>query len=146
MLLEKLRNDYMQAMKDKDTLKKGTYSLLISAINMGSKEKGSELTDEETCVYIQRELKQTHEALSLTPESRVDLLEANNAKIELLKKYLPKQMTPTELNEAIMTFANEEGLELQKRNQGLITKGIMKKYGSKTDGKTINQMLSKILG
>ena len=58
-LLTQLRKENMQAMKDKDTLKKGVLSLLISAIALGEKEKGETLSKEDELTYVQKELKQT---------------------------------------------------------------------------------------
>ncbi len=145
MLLERIKQDYKQALKDKDTLKKGVFSLLIAAINAGSKEKGEELTDDEICTIIQKELKQTNESLSLTPANRDDLITMNNNKIKLLKEYLPKQMSAEEVIKAIVELAQELNLELVKKNQGIIIKGMMSKYGSSTDGKSINVALASLL-
>ena len=66
-LLTQLRKENMQAMKDKDTLKKGVLSLLISAIALGEKEKGETLSKEDELTYVQKELKQTKETLAETP-------------------------------------------------------------------------------
>lgn len=145
MLLIRIKNDYKQAMKDKDSLKKGVFQLLISAINAGTKEKGEDLTDQEVCVIIQRELKQTNETLSLTPSDRLDLIDQSKSKIELLKEYLPSQMTIEEVKEAIIKLANDNNLELIKKNQGVIIKGMMSTYGSSTDGKMINTVLASLL-
>ncbi len=143
--LENLKKDNLQAMKDKDTLKKGVCTLLISAIALAEKEKKEALTDEEAIKFVQREVKQTKEALSLTPESRQDLIEENKKKIEILETYLPKQCSIEELEEEIHQFMSENQLEAIKKNQGQITKGIMAKLQGSTDGKSINQVLSKIL-
>ena len=141
MLLEKLRADYKQALKEKNTINKGVLSLVISAVNLKAKEENKELTNEEIYPVIQRELKQTREALDLTPQNRVDLIEENNKKIDLLMSYLPKQLTIEELKESILAL----NIELIKKNQGIIIKNIMAKHGSSTDGKTINIVLKDLL-
>ena len=81
-LLTQLRKDNMQAMKEKDTLKKGVLSLLISAIALGEKEKHEALTKDEELVYVQKELKQTKEALAETPADRTDAIEETKKKIQ----------------------------------------------------------------
>ncbi|MEG0076284.1 GatB/YqeY domain-containing protein [Anaerorhabdus sp.] len=143
--LEELRKENIQAMKDKDTLKKGVYSLLISAINLAEKEKGEPLTKEEALKFVQREVKQAKETLDLTPKDRTELIEESKKKIELLESYLPKQLSVEELEKEIQVFLAEHSLEPIKKNQGEITKGLMAKLQGATDGKSINMALSKIL-
>lgn len=144
-LLLQLRKDNMQAMKDHDNVRKGVLSLVVSAIALAEKESGKELTKEEELTYVQRELKQTKEALEETPESRTDLIEETKTKIAILESYLPKQLSEDEIKEAIESFLKENNLEPTKKNQGPVMKEIMAKYKGQTDGKTVNKVLSTIL-
>jgi uncharacterized protein YqeY len=144
-LLKQLRKDNMQAMKDHDALKKGVYSLLISAIALAEKESGKELTKDEELKYVQRELKQTKEALAETPANRTDIIDENNKKIALIEEYLPKQMSEAEIKTAIEAIMSEKGLAAEKKSQGPIMKEVMAKYAGQTDGKTVNKVLSSIL-
>ena len=141
MILEKLKLDYKQALKDRNTINKGVLTLIISSINLKVKEKGSDLSDEEIYSVIQKELKQTKETLDLTPIDRVESINETKLKIELLVSYLPKQMSIDEVISAI----KELNIELIKKNQGIIIKEMISKYSSSTDGKTINLALSNIL-
>lgn len=141
MILEKLKLDYKQALKDRNTINKGVLTLIISSINLKVKEKGKDLSDEEIYSVIQKELKQTKETLDLTPIDRVESINETKLKIELLVSYLPKQMSIDEVISAI----KELNIELIKKNQGIIIKEMMSKYSSSTDGKTINLALSNIL-
>lgn len=145
VLLTELRKDNMQAIKDHDTTKKGVLSLVVSAIALAEKESGKELTKEEELTYIQRELKQTREALEETPESRTDLIGETKTKIAILESYLPKQLSEEEIKEAIEAFLKENNLEPIKKNQGPVMKEIMAKCKGQTDGKTVNKVLSTIL-
>lgn len=141
MILEKLKLDYKQALKDRNTINKGVLTLIISSINLKVKEKGKDLSDEEIYSVIQKELKQTKETLDLTPIDRVESINETKLKIELLVSYLPKQMSIDEVISAI----KELNIELIKKNQGIIIKEMISKYSSSTDGKTINLALSNIL-
>lgn len=144
-LLMQLRKDNMQAMKNKDSLKKGVLSLLIASISLAEKENGEALSKQEELTYVQKELKQTKEALKETPADRVDLIEENNKKIELLESYLPKQMSEEEVKNAILSFMEKEGLEAERKNQGKIMQAILKEYQGQTDGKTVNMVLRTII-
>ncbi len=140
-LLTQLRKDNMQAMKEKDTLKKGVLSLLISAIALGEKEKHEALTKDEELVYVQKELKQTKEALAETPADRTDAIEETKKKIALLETYLPKQMNEDEIRQAVEEIMAEMGLEPVRKSQGVIRNEMMARYKGKTDGKLVSKVV-----
>ena len=52
LISRQLRKENMQAMKEKDTLKKGVLSLVISAIALAEKEKGETLSEADELVYV----------------------------------------------------------------------------------------------
>ena len=144
-LLTQLRKENMEAMKNKDNIKKGVLSLLISSISLAEKESGETLSLEDELGYVQKELKQTRETLEETPSDRTDLIEETNKKIEILTSYLPKQLSEEEIKQAIQTIMDEQGLEPTKKAQGVIMKEMMAKYKGQTDGKTVSKVLGEIL-
>lgn len=144
-LLTQLRKENMQAMKDHDTVKKGVLSLVISSIALAEKEGGKVLTKDEELTSVQRELKQTREALAETPASRQDLIDETNRKIAILESYLPKQMSEDEIRAAIEKIMAENNLEPVKKSQGMIMKSMMAQYKGKIDGKMVSKILGTIL-
>lgn len=144
-LLKQLRKDNMQAMKDHDTVKKAVLGMVISGIALGEKEKGEELSKADELTYVQRELKQTKDALAQTPENRTDLIEETKKKIEILESYLPKQLSADEIKEAVEKIISEKGLDTSRKSQGPIMKEIMSQYKGQVDGKLVNQVLGTIL-
>ncbi len=144
-LLKQLRKDNMQAMKEHDTVKKAVLGMVISGIALGEKEKGVELSKADELTYVQRELKQTRDALEQTPSDRTDLIEETKKKIEILESYLPKQLTEDEITEVIQKILADKGLEATKKAQGPIMKEIMANYKGQVDGKLVNKVLSTIL-
>lgn len=144
-LLTTLRKDKMQALKEKDSLKNGICSLLLSAIALAEKEKGSELSDEEAIAFVQRELKQTKDTLAQTPTDRSDLIEETKKKIAIIESYLPEQMSEEEIESAIKEIIEENNLEMTAKSRGMIMKMMLSKYAGKTDGKTVNAVVGKLL-
>lgn len=144
-LLTTLRKDKMQALKEKDSLKNGICSLLLSAIALAEKEKGSELSDEEAIAFVQRELKQTKDTLAQTPTDRSDLIEETKKKIVIIESYLPEQMSEEEIEVAIKQIMEENNLEASVKNRGMIMKKMLAKYAGQTDGKTVNTVVAKLL-
>lgn len=144
-LITQLRKEKMEAAKNKDTLRGGLLSLLLSAMTMREKEEKRELTEAESFQIIQKELKQTRETLDSTPADRTDLLAEVKEKIAILEAYLPQQMTKEELKKEIQLFMTENGLEANNQSRGLITKEILSKFAGRTDGKSVNVVLQELL-
>ncbi len=143
--LDKMRADKMQSMRDKDKLKTGVLSLMMSAISWAEKEGNKTLTDEEALVFVRRELKQTKDALETTPADRQDLIDENNRKIEIIEAYLPEQMTAEELREKVAAIVAEKGIEKTPKSKGLLMKEVMALYKDQTDGKTVNAIVTEVL-
>lgn len=144
-ILEKLRKDKIQAMKDKDKLRIGVISLMMSSIALAEKEKKKTLEDEEALEFIKRELKQTKDALEQTPTNREDLISETEKKIEIISSYLPEQMSVEELKKEVEKIIKELNLEKNPKNKGVLIKEIMGKFKSKTDGKTVSSVVDELL-
>lgn len=144
-LLKQIRHDNMQAMKEKDEVRKGVCSLLISAIALAEKESGKVLEKDEELVFVQKELKQTKEELESIPDSRPELKEKAQQKIAIIESYLPKQMNDDEIREALEKIIAEKGLDHTKKSQGQVMKAMMAEYKGKTDGKTVARVLGTLL-
>ncbi len=144
-LLIKLRKDNMQAMKEKDNVKKGVLSLVIASIALAEKENNVTLDEADELTYIQKELKQVRDSLAQTPSNREDLIAQEKQKIAILESYLPKQMDEEQIKEAILKIIDENNLEKSKKSQGVIMKTMMADYKGLVDGKLVNKVLGEIL-
>ncbi|WP_300410665.1 GatB/YqeY domain-containing protein [Lagierella sp.] len=143
--LERLRKDKMKALKDKDKLKVNVVTLLMSSIALEEKESKKELTDEQAIKFVQKELKQLKDTLDQTPEDREDIISETEDRIRIVESYLPKQAEPEEIDKEIISFIESEGLSKEPKNKGIIIKHILGKFGAKTDGKTVNGVVDKVL-
>lgn len=144
-MLDQLRKEKMEAYKNKETIKNGVLSLLIAAMILKEKESHAPLTDDDALTIIQKELKQTRDALEATPANREDLITLEQQKIAILEGYLPKQMTLEEVKQAILAMVEAEQLELNVKNKGVIIKKAMEALKGKSDGKTVNMALGELL-
>lgn len=144
-MLDRLRKEKLEAYKNKETVKNGVLSLLIAAMILKEKESHAPITEDDALTIIQKELKQTRDALQATPDSREDLIALEQQKIAILESYLPKQMTLEEVKQAILAMVQEEQLELNVKNKGVIIKKAMELLKGKSDGKSVNTALSELL-
>jgi len=101
------------AMREKDTLAKGVLSLLKSALDSAEKEKGEALTADEEIAIINREVKQTNQALEgAQTAGRADLIEKEEAKLTLLRSFLPKQLSEEEIAEKLVAAGVGKGMNM----------------------------------
>ncbi|MEK4700445.1 GatB/YqeY domain-containing protein [Solibacillus sp. FSL R7-0668] len=130
-----------QAMKNKDALAKGVLTLVKSALDLAEKEKGAELTPQEEIAIINREVKQTNQALDGAKQAnRTDLIEKEEAKLVILKGFLPKQLSEQEIIEALQTAGVTAGM-----NMGDAMKIAKPLLDGKADGATMSKVVKSLI-
>jgi len=134
-------SELKQAMKDKDTLKKGVLTLLKSGLDLAEKEKGAPLSTEEEVAIVNRELKQTQQALEGAKQAgREDLIENEQRKIEILKSFLPEQLSEDEITEILTKAGLTKGM-----NMGEAMKIAKPLLAGKTDGATMAKVVKNMI-
>lgn len=129
------------AMKEKDILAKGVLSLLKSALDLAEKEKGEALTADEEMAIVNREVKQTNQALEGAQKAeRADLIEKEEAKLVLLKSFLPKQLSEEEIAEKLLAAGVEKGM-----NMGEAMKIAKPLLSGQAEGALISKVVKSII-
>ena len=105
---DKIMEDYKQAMRQKDELKKNILNYIISQIRYKRIELGRDLTDEEVVQVIKKEIKARKEAYDLYVKSGNEKVAQDEAEaIKILESYLPKQLSEEELVELVKKYVKE---------------------------------------
>lgn len=144
--IDVVRKEMMQALKDKDTQRKNTLSLLLSALKAKAIDKRSDLTEEEENAVVLKEIKQTQETLDLAPADRADIREECKTRIAVLSEFAPKQMSEDEIGEQIKNVFASLGIsEPSVKDKGILMKNLMPLVKGKADGATVNRLVSEIL-
>lgn len=147
MLVSKIKQDMMTALKNGEKEKKDTLSLLVSALNSKAKEKLADLTEAEELAIIQRELKQTRETMEFAGADREDIISKCKNRIEVIESYLPKQMDEDEICKIIETVLLDLGInKAEKSDRGRIMKELMPKVKGRADGKLVNSIVERYFG
>jgi uncharacterized protein YqeY len=148
MLLEKLNEDYKEAVKNKDEIKRNTINLLLSALKYRQIELraiGKELTDEEIIGVISKEIKKRKEAIELYEKgNRQDLAEKEKRELEILESYMPKQLSEEELLKIIDETIKSVGAS-SPSDVGKVMKELMPKVKGKADGSLVKSLVEKRL-
>lgn len=146
MYTEKIKADMVTAMKSGDKLTKNVLSLTLNALQITAKNKRSELTSDEELQVIAKELKQTNESLEFMPADRADDIKELKHKIEILKRYLPQQLTQDEIQAILIETIKELNIEQPTaKDKGSIMKQLMPKLKGKADGKAVNEVITNYL-
>ncbi|MFM9414379.1 GatB/YqeY domain-containing protein [Peptococcus simiae] len=135
MLYEDYRREKMQALKNKDTFKNKVITGLMSDMTYKMKEKGQDLSEEECQAVVQKALKKAQEAYDLAA-SRPDKQEEMAKEIDILKGFLPEQLTA----EAVQAKVNDLFADLspQEANKGMLMGKAMGALKGLADGRVIS--------
>lgn len=144
-LKQKLQEDLKSSMKNKDAIKKSVITLIRSSIKQYEVDNRVELGDDEIVDLIAKQLKQTRDSREeFAKAGRDDLVSKAEAEIEVLKEYLPQQLSEEELNEIVISTISEVGATSMK-DMKTIMSSIMPKVKGRADGKLINELVKKNL-
>ena len=144
-LKQKLQEDLKSSMKNKDASKKSVITLIRSSIKQYEVDNRVELQDDEIVDLIAKQLKQTRDSREeFAKAGRDDLVSKAEAEIEVLKEYLPQQLSEEELNEIVISTISEVGATSMKDMKKIMT-SIMPKVKGRADGKLINELVKKNL-
>ena len=142
---EKLMEDLKTAMKNKDIVKKNTIQMIRAAILQTEKDKQTELDDNAILEIISKQVKQKNDALEQFEKAdRQDLVEQTKLEINILKEYLPKQLSKEEVEQIVIGLSRTLGISDMK-GMGTLIKSAKAKIGAGSDGKTISEVVKKVL-
>ena len=142
---EKLMEDLKMAMKNKDIVKKNTIQMIRAAILQTEKDKQIELDDNSILEIINKQVKQKNDALEQFEKAdRQDLVEQTKFEINILKEYLPKQLSKEEVEQIVIGLSRTLGISDMK-GMGTLIKSAKAKIGAGSDGKTISEVVKKVL-
>ena len=140
MQMTQLQKDMIAAMKAKDKTRKDAISALVSAVKKVAIDAGCRDNIPEDMVdqVILKELKSVKEQIDTCP---ADLLEAYQARYDIMKEYAPKQLSAEEVKAIIIEkFADV----VATKNKGMIMKNVMAELKGKADGKVINAVVAEL--
>ena len=146
MLEEKLNEELKAALKGKNAIKASVIRMLKADINNTAiKLKKASLSDEEVLKVIQRHIKQHNDSIEQFKNgNRMDLVEKEEKELEILKTYVPEQISDEKL-EALVKDAIKETEATTRKDMGKVIKVVIEKAGGRADGKRVSQAVQKLL-
>jgi len=136
MLIDEIKKANMQAMKERDPVKRGILSVVITKYNnlaIELKAKGQEVTDAGCANIIQKTIKELEDERANFDElGRADKVAEIDKQYETIKVFLPKQLSECEIREIIARLEDKS------------MPGIMKYFKANYDGQVNMSLVSAI--
>lgn len=136
-LKENLVSDLKQAMLSRDELKTSTIRMLSSSIKNYEINKGGagySASDDEVLGLIQKEIKQRQDSIeSFVSGGREDLANKERDEMEILRTYLPPQISEEELRQIVKKAIVDSGAS-GLSDMGKVMALIMPQVKGKADG------------
>ena len=147
-LEQQIQKDIMEAMKAKDQVRLNAVRSVKSAILLARTAEGAsgELTDGDIVKLIQKLAKQRKEAAEqYVAAGRQELADNELAEADVLAAYLPKQLSPAELEAKLREIIAEVGASAPS-DMGKVMGVATKRLAGLADGKAISAVVRSLLG
>ena len=145
-MFEKIQNDYIQAMKNKETLKKSALNYLIAQIKNKKIELQRDPNDEEIISIIKKEVKSLNEAISfLEKANKPEELQEEKEKKLILEHYLPATLNEEQTKTLIVATISNLNITDLKTQRGLLMKELMATHKTELDPALLNSLINTML-
>lgn len=145
-LEKKIASDLKGSIKNKDAMRTSTLRMVIASMqNLAIEKRGKELEDSDILKIILRQLKQHQDSIeSFKKGDRADLVEKETSELEILKSYLPEQLSEKEI-EGIVKAVVSETDAASSADFGKVMKQSMQELKGRADGKTVSAIVQRLL-
>jgi len=144
-LTDQIRAELTEAMKARNAEKTSTLRMLQSAFKYEQIERGHELSDDEAAAVIRKGVKQRQDSIEqYTKGNRPELAAKEQSELDLLKTYLPPELSEEELESGVREIVASTGAA-SKKDMGKVMKEATARYKGRADGKKIQEIVSRLL-
>ena len=144
-LEETLADEMRSALRSRDKLRLSVIRLALAAVKNREIEDRKKLDDGAIAKVISGLVKKGEESLvHFQKANRLDLIEKQEKELEILRSFLPQQLSRDE----ILTLVDEAIREtdaLDMKDLGKVMKSLMPKIAGRADGKVVHQVVTEKL-
>jgi uncharacterized protein len=149
-LEQKIMGDLKTAMLAKDekalrSLRAIKAAILLAKTSEGAPVNRGELKEDDETKLLQKLVKQRKDSLEIfQQQNRTDLAQKEQEEIEVIEKFLPKQLSAEELKAAVSKIIADVGAS-SPADMGKVMGAATKQLAGKADGKTISSLVKELL-
>ena len=145
-LEEKIGQDYVQAMKARDSFLSSVLSFLRAQIKQVKVDKRLEAVDDEAIIaVIKKQVKQRLDSIAqFKAGNRADLAEKEEKELVLLRNYLPPEMSAEKLKAIVEEVIAASGATSIK-DMGRVMKDVLSRTAGQADNQTVGALVKERL-
>jgi uncharacterized protein YqeY len=146
-LEQKIMGELKTAMLAKDEKALRSLRAIKAAILLAktSEGAGGELKEDDEIKLLQKLVKQRKDSLEIyQQQNRTDLAQKESEEIEIIERFLPKQLSVDELRSEVAAIISEVGAS-SPADMGQVMGAATKELAGKADGKTISALVKEML-
>lgn len=144
-LTETIRHDMTEAMKAQQKERTSTLRMLQSAIKNEQISARHELSDEEALSVIRKAVKQRLDSIEqFSAAGRTELAGKERSEMELLRTYLPPELSDAELETGLREIIASTGAA-SKKDLGRVMKEATARFRGRADGRKLQELVSRLL-
>jgi uncharacterized protein len=144
-LLKRIDEDLIKALKAGDRFKATVLRGLKSDIKYKMIEKGDKFTDDDMIGVLSTAAKRRGDSIEqFRTGNRPDLVDKETAELNIIKEYLPEQLSEDDIRGLIRQAIDETGAESPAKT-GLVMKALMPKVKGMADGRLVSRLVAEIL-
>ena len=144
-LKEDLERELISAMKEKNDLRKNALRMALSSIKLAEIESGKPLDESMIFSILQKEIRTKEETIAEAEKAnRPEMVPPIRSEIEILKEYLPKEMTEEELIALVKKTVSDLNATTIKE-MGLVMKSVIQEVHGKASNDRISKAVRDLL-
>ena len=144
-MYDKIKEEIVSAMKEKNTLKVQTLRGVKGEIDLEHINKKVEINDDLVISVLSHQIKTRRESIiEFEKGNRIDLINKTNEEINLLQTYLPKQLSDDEINNILDEAFNKVN-PTSNKDMGLIMKEVTPLLKGKADMSKVSSLIKERL-
>ena len=144
-MYNKIKEDIVKALKEKDTLKLQTLRGIKGEVDLEHINKKVEINDDLVITVLSRGIKTRRESITeFEKGNREDLITKTNDEINLLQTYLPAQLTDEEINKVLDDAFNKVN-PTSSKEMGLIMREVTPLLKGKVDMGKVSALIKERL-
>ena len=145
-LEDKINNDLKEAMKAKDAATlRGVRAIKSAILLHKTSGAGVEVTAEDAIKILQKLVKQRKESLGIFEQNgRAELAQTEREEIEVIERYLPKQLSEADIETVVKNIIAETGATGMKE-MGKVIGAANKQLAGQAEGAVISGIVKKLL-
>jgi uncharacterized protein YqeY len=149
-IIDRLNEDLKDAMRNKDKVRLRTLRSLRSALKnkeIDQRQEGAEtvLSDQDQLAVLRKQVNQRKDSIEQYADAgRDDLVEQEQAELDVLDEYMPAALTDEEVEEILVEIIEEVGAE-SMADMGAVMGPAMDRLRGRVDGSRVQEMVQRLL-